>query len=107
MTRDQAIADLAAATGSEVLGRTLIIDGAVIDAVLRSLTIEEAMAFSGGQYADDGLSVEGLRLTVDVNVLGYEPVQGAEMVVDGSTYTVRLISKIGNNRRITLTRYLA
>ena len=76
-----------------------------ISVVRRNLKVEEATAFAGGMYMDDGLKIEGLRLTVDVEKLGYEPVNGAKLLVDDKKYTIGLVQKIGNNRRITLTRF--
>lgn len=106
-TRADAIADLARATGADILGTVVTVDGTGIEMVKRHLDQEEALAFAGGQYADDGLEVEGIRLTVSAIKLGYEPLVGIRMVVDGAKFTVRQVRKIGMNRRITLTRYLS
>lgn len=103
--RDRALAQLTAATSDDEMGTLMKIGTIDISAVRRSLTVEEAGAFAGGMFADDGLKVEGLRLTVDVDKLGFEPVNGARLMVDDKKYTIGLVQKIGKSRRVTLTRF--
>ncbi|MFT5728742.1 MAG: hypothetical protein ACI8PB_002898 [Desulforhopalus sp.] len=105
--RDRALAQLTAATSDDAMGTMMKIGTKDISAVRRNLKVEEAAAFGGGMYVDDGLKIEGVRLTVDVAKLGYEPVNGALLIVDDKKYTIGLVQKIGNNRRITLTRFVS
>jgi hypothetical protein len=107
MSIEQALADLAAATSSDVLGRPVEIDGKTIDCVKRNLEQEEAMAFAEGRFAGDGLLIEGFRISVDRNLLAYQPVVGGRMEVDGHSYDVRQVQTSGDLLRITLTRYLS
>lgn len=101
--RDNALAQLAAATSAEVMGTTMKIGATEnIAAVRRSLSEEEAASFTA-----DGLKVEGVRLTIDVGVLGYEPYVGGALVVDDVSFTVQRVQRIGANRRITMTRYMS
>ncbi len=106
MTRDEVIANMLGALSSDVLGVSVVVDGVPTQAVKKNLPQEEAMAFAGGQFAQDGLLVEGIRLTVDVTSMVYPPVVGGEMVVDGPRYDIKAVAMSGNKWRITLLRYL-
>jgi len=106
VSRDQAIADLIGATSSSILGSSVVVDGVTLEAVKKTLPQEEALSFAGGQFAMDGLLVEGIRLTVDIALLPYPPMVRGEMVVDGVRFEVKAVSKSGNKCRITLLRYL-
>ena len=101
------MAQLAAATSADVMGSTVEIDGAPCGAVKKSLSQKEALSFAGGQFAVDGLLVEGIRLTVDVTTLPYRPMVGGEVDIDGDVYDVKAIAKSGDKWRITMLRYLA
>jgi len=107
MTREEALTDLADATSSEILGVEMIIDGDPVQGIRKNLAPADLVPFAGGRFAEDGLSVEGLRLTIRRDVFGYEPRVGMEMVVDGTRYTVRAAAKTGLNRRLTLIRFIS
>lgn len=107
MNIDDALDLLASATSSEVLGRPVEIDGFAIDAVKTGLTQEEAQAYAGGQFIADGLTIEGVRLTVDRNLLIWQPVVGGRLKVDGADYDVRQVTEMGRLLRITLTRFIS
>ncbi|KJS00889.1 MAG: hypothetical protein VR65_10810 [Desulfobulbaceae bacterium BRH_c16a] len=107
MTIEKALADLAAATSSGVLGRPVDIDGFAVDAVKTGLNQEEAQAFAGGHFGADGLLIEGIRLTVDRNKLSWQPVVGGRMKIDGADYDIRQVGEIGILLRITLTRFIS
>lgn len=112
MTRDEALADLAASIDGGEHGSQHLIDGAVVRAVRRNLTTEEAQAlagsaFSGGAFAAGGLLVESFRLTVDPSRLASIPVVGGEIDVDGSKYDVKSVQKIGGMLRVACLRYLS
>lgn len=107
MTRDEALADLAASISEGEHGRQHLIDGTVVTAVRRSLTTEEAKAFAGGAYAADGLLVEGFRMTVEASLLPSVAVVGGTIDIDGVIYDVKSVLKIGIMLRITCVRYLA
>jgi hypothetical protein len=108
MSVDTAIADiLAAASSDAALGRPVSVDGEIVVCTTRSLTVEEASQFAGGRFADDGLAVEGLKMTVDRQLLGYIPAMRSNMVVGGAEYTVSRILQSGDKLRLTLTRYTA
>jgi hypothetical protein len=107
MTRDEALADLAASISTGEHGSQHLIDGAAVSAVRRSLTTEEAQAFSGSAYAADGLLVEGFRMTVEISKLPGVPVVGGTIDVDGVSYDVKSVLRIGIMVRITCARYLA
>lgn len=98
--RDQALNDILAATSSEVLGQGIVIDGKPMDAVKKSLTTED-MVKSGF----DGISMEGIRITLSLAALGYAPVYGQELIVNGVVWTANLTSVNGDRLRLTLTRY--
>lgn len=102
--RDNAMAQLTAALAPEVMGVLHNINGTDMSVVRRGLTIEEANAYSMPGYDNNGMSVEGMSLTVSVDDLGYEPTRGGRISLDGETYTVAAVSIIGGNRRITLLR---
>lgn len=102
MTLEQAMADLTAASSStDRLGQTVNIDGNDVICVKRDLTVEEATAVSSGL----GVSVEGLRINVDKDLLQYQPVYNGAMVINGREHAVSRISASGNLLRITLVRY--
>lgn len=107
MSRDQAIADMLGALSSSILGSSVVVDGTPLEAVKRTLPQEEALAFAGGEFAAEGLLVEGIRLTVNSDSLTYQPVVDGEMTVDGLRYDIKAVSKSGNKTRITLLRYTA
>lgn len=100
--RDDALADILAATSSEVLGQDVVIDGAVLSAVVKSLTTEEMAA-----HGFDGLSMEATRMTLSVAKLGYTPSRTQRMDVDGVGWEVHGVSLNGDRLRLTLTRYVA
>lgn len=106
MTRDEALADLAASIDGGEIGSQHLIDGEVVRAVRRSLTTEEAQAFAGGAFSADGLLVEGFRLTVEAAKLTAIPVVGGTIEVDGVSYDVKSVQKVGVMLRITCARYL-
>lgn len=99
--RDQALADIVAATSSEVLGQPVVIDGISVDCVKRDLTVEEAALLP----SRNGLGIEGLRINVDRNLLLYQPAYNGLMVVDNREYEVNRIGTSGDLLRITLVRY--
>lgn len=101
MSIEQALADLAAATSADHLGRQVVVDGVEVSCVKRELTVEEAQSFADGF----GQGVEGLRLTVSRTELGYEPRYGQEITVDGKRYTVKLLKSSGDVRTITMMRF--
>ena len=102
--RAQAIADLAAASSSvEALGQSVNIDGDDVVCVKRGLTTEEAAAISTSL----GMSVKGMRISVDKSLLKNEPVRRGTMAVNGKDYEVEHIGYTGNLLRITLVRYLS
>lgn len=102
--RDNALAQLTGALTPEVMGVVHNINGTDMSVVVRSLTVKEASAYSMPDYDNNDMSVEGMRLTVSVADLGYEPTRGGRISVDGDTFTVAAVSIIGGNRRIIMTR---
>ena len=99
MSRQQALADILAATSDGVLGTGVVIDGKPVQAVRRGLTAEETEMF-----ARAGLSVEGIRLSFDVAALGWQPTVGSGLNVDGRDYRVRRSHLTGSLLKLTLTR---
>lgn len=100
--RDDALSDILAATSSEVLGQGIVIDGKPFDAVKKSLTTEEMV--KGGF---DGVSTEGIRITISLAALGYAPENGRSMDIDGVVFTAGPVSQNGDRLRITLSRYIS
>ena len=102
MSREQALADLlAAASSTEILGSNVLIDGTVYQAVKGGLTREESQAFAAA-----GLIVEGIRISIDVAKLGYQPTVGNWLKVDGRDYEVIRSQLSGALLQMTLTRNL-
>lgn len=107
MSIEQAMADLAAATSTEHLGRAMEIEGVPdVPAVKVSMTAEEALSFSGGAYSRNGLGVEGCRVTVAAAYLSAMPVVGGVFHVSGQRWDVRKVGVRCSNVRITLTRFI-
>lgn len=102
--RDNALAQLTGALETDVMGVLHNINGALMSVVIRSLTVDEASAISMPGYDNNGLAVEGMRMTVSVDKLGYEPTRGGRLSLDDEIYTVAAVSTIGDNRRITMVR---
>lgn len=90
---------LAAASSTEVLGSSVLIDGAPYTAVKAGLSSEEHQAF-----AMAGLVVEGIRISIDLAVLGWQPPVGSWLNVNGKDYEVRNSNLVGDLLKMTLTR---
>jgi hypothetical protein len=100
MSRAQALADiLAAASDPEVLGSTLVIDSVSYQAVKGGVTREEAQAFAAA-----GMMVEGIRISIDLTALGWQPSVGSWLNVDGKDYEVIRSQLSGSLLKMTLTR---
>jgi len=100
MSREQARADiLAAASSTEVLGSTVLIDGVPRTAVKVGLSREEHQA-----YALAGLAVEGIRISIGLAELGWQPTVDSGLNVDGKNYTVAKSRLSGDLLKMTLTR---
>lgn len=104
--REAAIKDLSGALAPTVLGQTVTLDGEERQVIKRTLTVEETTAIAGPRFDNQGLAMEGVRITVDQDALGYRPAFGNQMTLNGSVYTVGPVAEVGNCFRITLTRYL-
>lgn len=100
--RDDAIADILAATSPEVLGREVTIDETPVSAVKKAMTAEEVSAFGF-----DGISTQGTRLTLSADALSAIPVCDQQLDVDGTTWNVFAVKTNGNLLRLTLTRYVS
>lgn len=100
--RDNAIADILAATSPEVLGQNIVVDGVALSAVVKSLTHEEVTAIGF-----DGISIQGTRLTLSAATLGFVPVHGQRLDVDGVVWNTLAVIRNGDRLRITLTRYVS
>lgn len=102
MTRAEAMADiLAAASSLEVLGAGVLIDGVEYTAVKTGLSREENQAFAAA-----GLAVEGIRISIDLALLGWQPTVGNWLKVDGRDYEVIKSRLSGGLLKMTLTRNL-
>lgn len=100
MTRAEALADLTAAgSSSEVLGSPVVIDGAPYTAVKKGLLQEEAQALNVMWKI-----VEGIRLSIDLAALGYQPAIGSWLTVDGKSYEVNRSQLSGGLLKMTLIR---
>jgi len=100
MTRAEAQADiLAAASSGEVLGGPVMIDGTEYTAVKGGLSVDERHAFAAA-----GMSVEGLRISIDVAALGFQPTLGSWLNVDGRDYEVVKARLAGSLLKMTLIR---
>lgn len=100
MSRAQALADiLAASSNTEVLGSTVVIDSVSYQAVKGGVTREEAQAFAAA-----GLMVEGIRISIDLGALGWQPSVGNWLNVDGKDYEVIRSLLSGSLLKMTLTR---
>jgi hypothetical protein len=100
MTRAEALADInAAASSPEVLGSSVVIDSVNYQAVKKGLTREEAQSFSAA-----GLMVEGIRISIDLTALGWQPSVGSWLNVDGKDYEVIRSQLSGSLLKMTLTR---
>lgn len=100
--REDAISDILAATSSEVLGQDLVIDGDIISAVVKSLTVEEMAS-----HGFDGISMEATRMTLSVESLGYIPRRKQVFDVDGVEWGTHAVAVNGDRLRLTLTRYIS
>ncbi len=100
VTRADAQADLtAAASDPEVLGSAVVIDGVSYQACKKGLSQDEARDFAAA-----GLMIEGLRLSIDLTALGWQPSVGSWLNVDGKNYEVNRSQLAGNLLKMTMTR---
>lgn len=103
MSLSQALAALDSATTDNHLGSSHVIDGQEVICVKRGLTVEETAQWSAGL----GMSVEGVRLTVNRRLLPYVPGRRNMLTVDGAEYEVAALAESGNRLRLTLVRMVA
>jgi hypothetical protein len=90
---------LAAAGDTEVLGTSVTIDGISCIVVRTEMSGKEA-----GTFAALGLAVEGIRITMAIADLGYQPVIGKMMNVDGKRYEVKRSYLSGQKLKLTMVR---
>ncbi len=100
--RDNAIAaQLAMVMNPEIMGQSITIKGVTVSGQKRHLGLEEM-----ANWQAEDVRQEGVSCVTGFTALGFKPVLGSRIEVDGTKYYVRRAIVDGDKISMTFTRYL-